>query len=321
MENAIQNFASQFLFSPIVENKEKLKKNSSYIVSGMGGSNLAPGLIKMRLPEKDMISHRDYGLPAVSKDVVLRSRIIASSYSGNTEETVDSFKVALRENLDTAVIASGGELLALAEENAVPYVRIPDTGIQPRSALGYSIRALLALMDEENLLDETAKAVATLSSEIQKSEGKALAERVAGRVPIIYASTYNFPIAYNWKIKYNETGKIPAFCNALPELNHNEMTGFDVVEKTASLSDCFYFLFLTDTDDNPKISRRMDILYDLYAKRGLRGEKIQIAQENTWLKIFSSLMLADWAAFFNALHYNLDPEQVPMIEEFKKKIA
>lgn len=319
MEKAIQQFHTQFQFSPIVENVDKLKKTNSYIVCGMGGSNLAPGLIKMRLPEKSIISHRDYGLPTVPEQLK-ESLIILSSYSGNTEETIDSFKTALREGLSMAVIATGGTLLALAQENALPYVQIPDTGIQPRCALGYSLRALLALMGEAAILRETSSLAYSLETEELRAQGEAIALRVSGKVPVLYSSTMNFPIAYNWKIKYNETGKIPAFCNVVPELNHNEMTGFDVAKTTVEFSERFYFHFLMDSDDHPQVTKRMSVLFELFEARKLRGEKIFLHGKNIFEKIFSSLLAADWAAFTTATRYGLDPEQVPMIEEFKQRI-
>ena len=321
MEKAIEQFHTQFGFMPVIENKEKLPSVSSYIVCGMGGSNLAPGLIKMRLPEKNILSHRDYGLPSLPKEYLAQSLIIASSYSGNTEETIDSFKTAIRERLPVAVIATGGTLLSLARENAIPFVEMPDTGIQPRSALGYSLRALLVLMGEYHVLNETAQLTESLDTVELRRQGEALAERLTGKVPIIYSSTVNLPIAYNWKIKYNETGKIPSFYNVLPELNHNEMTGFDVTTTTRELSERFYFHFLMDPDDHPHIGKRMNALFDLFEVRQVHGEKIFLTGKNIFEKIFNSLVCADWAAFTTATKYGLDPEQVPMIEEFKKRIS
>ena len=79
-------------------------------------------------------------------------------------------------------------------------------------------------------------------------KGKRLQEKISGKVPVIYASSENCAIAYNWKIKLNEGAKIPAFYNTFAELNHNEMTGFDVIDSTKSLSDKFHFIFLTDQE-------------------------------------------------------------------------
>ncbi|MFA5937162.1 MAG: SIS domain-containing protein, partial [Candidatus Paceibacterota bacterium] len=150
--------------------------------------------------------------------------------------------------------------------------------------------------------------------------GKTLAQKIKNYVPIVYASSRNLSLVYNWKIKLNETGKIPAFYNVLPELNHNEMTGFDVKDSTEELSNKFYFLILKDKEDNSKILKRIDVLEKLYKDRNLEVETIEIKGENIWEKIFSSLLLADWTAYYTALEYKQDPEQVPMVEEFKKLI-
>jgi glucose/mannose-6-phosphate isomerase len=130
----------------------------------------------------------------------------------------------------------------------------------------------------------------------------------------------NHGIARNWKIKFNETGKIPAFYNSLPELNHNEMTGFDVADASRALSEHFYFLILKDPEDNPRIHKRMEILEKLYADRGLSVETITLEGDAAFYKAAVALMIADWAAFYTAEGYGLESEQVPMVEEFKKLI-
>jgi len=148
-------------------------------------------------------------------------------------------------------------------------------------------------------------------------------------IPVVYASNYNLSLAYNWKIKLNETGKVPAFYNVFPELNHNEMTGFSAGGGSAfggddsvkKLCDKFYFIILKDTENNPKILKRMEVLEKLYKERNLRVEAIELKGKDTWHKIFSSLILADWVAYYTALEYGLEPEQVPMVEEFKKLIS
>ena len=92
MHKAIKDFAKQFEYKPVIENSAKLKKYKKVIVAGMGGSNLAAGLIKLRNPKLDIISHRNYGLPNLDKKVLKESLIIVNSYSGNTEEAISSFK-------------------------------------------------------------------------------------------------------------------------------------------------------------------------------------------------------------------------------------
>ncbi len=321
MYESIKNFNKQFSFEPEIKNREHLIKKTSFVVVGMGGSALAPLLLKKWKPELDVLIHRDYGLPKISAEKLKNKFIILSSYSGNTEETLDAFEKAKDGNLAMAIISTGGKLLELAKKNNIPYIELPNTGIQPRMALGLSLKAFLKFMGEENALKEITELVENFNPVDFEKEGKLLAQKLKNHVPVVYSSNQNFSIAYNWKIKLNETGKIPAFCNTLPELNHNEMTGFDIKDTTKELSSKFYFIILKDTEDNPKISKRMEILKKLYEGRNLQVETKELNAENIWHKIFSSLVLADWVAYYTALEYGLEPEQVPMVEEFKKLIS
>ncbi len=320
MKEAIQNFPSQFAYEPEIENSEYLKPKGKFIVLGMGGSHLAADLLKAWNPFIDVIIHSDYGLPALPDDELKERLIIASSYSGNTEEALDGFEKAREKELALAAISTGGKLLEQAGKTNTPLVRMPDTGIQPRSALGFSFKGLLKLMGEEDTLEETKELTDTLQPKALEEEGKTLAEELKNHVPVIYSSTRNGPIGYNWKIKFNETGKIPAFCNVLPELNHNEMTGFDAQKESKSLAKNFSFIFLKDASDHPRTVRRMEILEKLYKIRKLTVKIIELKGKSELEKIFSSLILADWAAFYTAELYGLDPNEVPMVEEFKRLI-
>ena len=323
MYDAIKNFPAQFSFVPEIENKERLGVYERFVVLGMGGSNLAPGLLKIWKPELDVVSHRDYGLPHLSDGAWARTLVIASSYSGNTEETIDGFEEAGRRGLARAALAVGGRLRDLARAAGAPFIQFPDTGIQPRSAIGLSIRGLLALMREDAGLIETQNLVEYLSVGMggYEKQGKALAEKMKGCVPVIYASRRNRAIAYNWKIKFNETGKIPAFCNVIPELNHNEMTGFDAVDATRALSQKFLFIFLRDGVDLAKVQKRVAITEELYRARGLRTAAVEMIGATPFEKMFASTTIADWTAYYTSQIYGTEADEVPMVEEFKKRIA
>ena len=318
MRSAIENFADQFSYQPKIENAEPIKKFRKFVVCGMGGSHLAAGLLKVWNPYLDIIVHRDYGLLALSDEELRERLIIASSYSGNTEEIVDGFEKAKEKNLPLAVVATGGKLLELAKEYRVPYIEMPDAGIQPRSALGFSVRAMAKIMGEESALEETGALARALDPKAFEEGGKKLAEKLRDRVPVVYSSARNEPLAYIWKIKFNETGKIPAFCNAVPEMNHNEMTGFDVQDSSKHLSERFAFIVLRDKEDHPRITKRMDILEGLYKERGLPVHTVEMKGISQFEKMFSSVLIADWVAFYTAELYGLDPNDVPMLEEFKK---
>jgi len=321
MKEAIQNFAKQFSYNPVVENVSQVKPFKHFVVLGMGGSHLAADLLKLGDPLLPLTVHHDYGLPPLPDAALQRSLIIASSYSGNTEETLDGFTRARDKGYSVAALSIGGKLLELAKSMGVPFVQMPDTNIQPRCALGFNMRGLLKLLGKEDTLAQTGALAANLNPLVYEETGKALAARIKGRTPVIYASGRNRALAYTWKIKFNETGKIPAFYNTFPELNHNEMTGFDINESSTFFADRFYGILLKDPNDDQRILRRMEILEKLYRDRGIALEAFELAGEDIWHKLFSSLLIADWAALYNAEQYGLEPEQVPMIEEFKKLIA
>ena len=226
MIEAIKNFSRQFEYEPKVENEDGLGKFNRFVVVGMGGSNHPTGLLKIWKPELDITIHRNYGLPSIPEEGLKNSLIILSSYSGNTEEVTDAFHAAGERKLARAVISTGGKLLDLAKKEKVPFVEIPDTNIQQRLALGLIFKALLKVMGQEEALGEVRQLAGSLDVTRYESTGRGLAEKLKGFVPIVYSSARNGPLAYVWKIVLNETAKIPVFYNVLPELNHNEMTGF-----------------------------------------------------------------------------------------------
>ena len=317
----IKNYARQFEYDPIVENAGKLKKSKKFIVAGMGGSHLAADIIKAWHPELDLVVWSNYGLPMLREADLKDRLVIVSSYSGNTEESIDAFTMARAKHLKVAVIASRGKLINQAEKFKVPYVQLPDLHMQPRMATGLSLLALLALMGEKTWFHEAKELRIQLHPAREEHRGRDLAKRLHGTVPIIYASARNAPISYNWKIKFNETGKVPAFANVVPELNHNEMTGFDSKGRTPSLSHHFHFVFLKDVGDDRRIIKRMSILEKLYKDRGFKVEVVFLQGKNELHKIFTALNLADWTAYHTGLLYGVDPEQVPMVEEFKKLLG
>ena len=211
-------------------------------------------------------------------------------------------------------ISVGGKLLEFARQHSIPYVEMPDWELEPRLTLGLNLRALLKVLGQEESLD--------ILSNIQLGDfektGKELAKKLRGFVPIIYSSRKNGPLAYAWKVKINETAKKPSFSNVFPELNHNEMAGFDVSKISKLLSQNFHFIFLKDETDNPRILKRMEVTVKLFQDQKLNVETIELVGENVFAKIFSSLQLADWISYYIAKEYGIDPMDIATIEEFKK---
>jgi len=223
----------------------------------------------------------------------------------------------LKRGLSLAVISSGGELLRLAEENKIPFIKIP-AGFPPRLALGFSTLALLSFLKEEKEITEIKSLSAATDFSLLKEKGKELAEKIRGKIPVVYSSSENFSLAYFWKTVLNETGKTPAFFNIFPELNHNEIEGFDFSDISRPLSENFIFIFLSDAKSHSKILKRMNITRELYENRGLFViDENLMTDGGVWKKIFSSVLLSSWLAFYLAEFYGSAPEKVPLIEELK----
>ncbi len=317
MENSIRNFAEQFNFEPKVENEENLHPAESFVVGGMGGSRLSAGILQSIFPDLDLIIHKNYGLPAKKLD---KSLFIASSFSGNTEEVLDFLEKAMAQKLNTAVISSGGKLLQIAQENKLPFIQLPNEGIQPRIALGYSTLALFSFI-KKTFVPEPQTLARILNPLRFEDQGEELARTLKNKIPIIYSSEQNKIAAEIWKINFNETGKIPAFCNVLPELNHNEMTSFDHNNQSQLLSENFSFVLLHDSEDHPRIKMRMEVLTKILERKELPTKMLEFEGEGRAERIFNSVLLSCWTALYTARLYGAEPEEVPMVEKFKNLIS
>ena len=290
------------------------------VISGMGGSAF-PGEIVRTYLEADnksfpVFANRTYSLPHGINEKTLN---IFCSYSGNTEETLSSLKEAIEKKLPAVGISSGGELEKVCLENNIPFVKLPFV-VQPRYALGYFFSVILKIMSNSRLIEEN---FSFLSSEEKLTEttkkleqlGKELAEKSKNKTLVIYASNQWKILAKIWKIKLNENTKIPAFWNYFPELNHNEMVGFTLPQSN------FFVFLLKDSDDHKQNQKRMEATSKLYKEKGIDSETLEIAGENTFEKIFSTLILGDWISYYLAILYNQDPTPVEMVEKFKKLIS
>lgn len=322
MEQAILDFHKQFSFTPEIVNKEKIQNPKHFILAGMGGSHLASGILKMYKPGINLYVHRNYGLPPYDDEFLKDSLLIASSHSGNTEETLDFLEEGYARGYNMAVITTGGKALEFAQKNNLPHIIMPSDGIQPRAALGYSAISIATMIGEESCLRDLSELATKLDPASLQQRGEELAEQIDGKIPVIYSSTHHLWVAYNWKIKINETGKNPATYNIFPELCHNELNGFHVSEMTEKFKDLFHFIMLRDVEsDHPRVQKRMAVVEGILQEQGRSVTTLGFEGETELERIFNSLLLADWTAVTLARRHGVDPEQVPMIEDFKKKLV
>jgi glucose/mannose-6-phosphate isomerase len=321
MRESILNMKKQLAWALEIQGPHfaKASRGARVISCGMGGSNIASGFLEMLRPDLDVVAHRTYGLPTTTNKNDL---VIISSYSGNTEEALDAFEVAIEKKFNVVAITTGGELLKRAHAKNILYIQIPQINIQPRMALGYSLLAMLkAVGDKENI-----KKIHDFSKDFDpkqyEEQGEMLAQKLARKIPIIYTSWKNKALAYAWKIKFNETAKVPAFFNTFPELNHNEMVGWSegaTPEGVCGGAMNPHFIFLKDDADHERVYKRMTLTEQLLKEKGFLVEIVKT--ESDIAGIFNSLVLADWVAYCLAQNLDIDPEAVPMVEDFKSKMA
>jgi len=318
MRKMILDFPKQFEIgikaakNVFLEPGKLIRWPENIIICGMGGSAL-PGEILATLRPLDVFTYKSYRLPIQARN---ESLIICISYSGDTEETLSSFQEAVEKKLPLISITTDGELEKLSKKYDVPSVKLPGPLIPPRLALGEMFAALIQVLQNHNLfgkelIKEVLKLGNRLKPEKLENQGKNLAKKIKNKIPIIYASHKEMVLSQIWKIKFNEASKIPAYANCFPELNHNEMTGFE------NPLGKFHVIILRDPIDHPRILKRMRFTAQVIKKKGVNVDIIDIKGKNMLYKIFSNILLADWVSYYLALEYNVDPISVKLQEEFK----
>ncbi len=296
-------------------NVSVLSKISNIIVCGMGGSGI-PGDILSSYVNLDIpiVTVKNYRLPGFVNN---KSLVFIISYSGNTEEALSCFKKALGIGSRIIGITSGGKLKKLCERHKKD-LALAKKGLQPRSAIPLLLMPLIRVLHNSKLIDNqetyVKKAIEALSKDVYSDMGKKLAEKLKDKIPIIYASENYKSVAYRWKTQLNENAKILAFSQAFPELNHNEIVGYE------HLVGDYYVIMIQDEADLPKIKKRMSITKGLIGEKGVSSTVIVIKGACKLSKILSAIHIGDWTSLHLAGLYGIDPTPVDIIENLKKQL-
>lgn len=320
MEEQIDSFVEQFSWEPEVVSPHEPGAKGPILLFGMGGSHLGARLLLRHDPSLPLTIHSDYGLPKISDEALFAARIVISSYSGETEETIDALRACLEKGLRPGVITSGGTLAKLARENNLPLVLLPTKNIEPRMAIGYAMIAFARITQEESLeqsIRNAGKAIRTIEL---KKIGTAIAEGLSNKIPVLYASNQNLPIAYHIKAAFNETAKIPAFFNAVPEVCHNEISGYDVSEKSAELISNMCPVFLQDKTDTDRIALRMQLLQDIFAERHIPVLQFPVLGETPLHAALMTVLAGSFAGLTLAKTYGVPDSHTPLISDFKERL-
>jgi glucose/mannose-6-phosphate isomerase len=271
---------------------------------------------------------RGYSLPAY---VGINTLMIAVSYSGNTEETFSAFRQGLDAGAMGYVITGGGQLDDLAESLNIPRVRVPK-GLPPRCSLGYLFIPVLLALDETGLISlpgRDLQEAIQLTDKLRKSyapdcpreenPAKQLALELQGSVPVIYGSLGTTETAaLRWKTQFNENSKAYATYNILPEMNHNEIVGWDALPELSTKTAA---IFLRDSNEHPSVNARMEISSSILQEKGLTVYQFWSQGESPLARLLSLIYLGDYTSYYLALLNEIDPTPVDMIDELKRKLT
>ena len=302
----------------------------SIVVAGLGGSAIGGDLVRSYLADSlgvPMSINRTYSLPGfVGKNTL----VIASSYSGDTEESLSMFADAKARGAMIVCITTGGKIAGLAAENKLPLITLPK-GFQPRAGLAYSFVPILLLLEKLGFtsgemanIEDAAKTLDTLAARYSTHSSDAntalaLATKLNTKIPVIYSSNDVIDtVNLRWRGQIQENAKHVAFGNILPEMNHNEINGWD---HPRSVLDTFAVIFLRSmADEHERVAKRFDILKDVIHQRSIAIEEHSSEGATRLARMFSLVSLGDWVSYYMALLSGVDPSPVPVISFLKKKL-
>jgi len=327
-------FPSQIRDSEQIYKKAKIEHDFSRIKNiiylGMGGSAIAGDILydslydQLKVPLQVI---RGYDIPSYCSK---SSLVIVSSYSGNTEEVLHAAQRAVKLGGKPVVITSGGELKKMAEEKKWPTILIPG-GYPPRQALGYLLFPLVLLLNpmlRNPIASDTISDIAYVANSIvqrndeisteSKSLSKELAIEIHGKIPIIYGGApYMNAVARRWCNQFQENAKSLAFCNVLPEMNHNEIVGWEMDHPAMKN---FIVLFLEDPDAPAQLKTRIRLTKNIISDRGIMVLELYAEGSNILQKNVSLLSMADWTSYYLALLNEKNPESILNIDYLKSEL-
>ncbi len=300
------------------------------VILGMGGSAiggaLLAGLVADACPVP-ILPVGGYDLPAYvgPEDVV-----VASSYSGNTEETLSATAQAAERGARIAAVTTGGHLAAQAEREGWLLLRFDDRST-PRAALGYSFTLLLGLLHRMGLLrdygpdlKEAAAAMEAWQQELvpevptPRNPAKRMAGQLVDRMPVVYGAGFLAPVARRWKGQFNENAKNWSFWEELPELNHNAVVGYGIPE---GILERVSVILLRSSLDHPRIQARWEVTKELLLQEGVMVDEVWGRGEGRLAQMLALIHFGDYVSFYLAILNGADPTPVPPIDDLKRRLA
>ena len=301
------------------------------VVLGMGGSAIGGDLLSNYLADElsiPIVVIRGYDIPGFVDE---NSLVFAVSYSGNTEETISALKKCLEAKARIIALTSGGKLAVLSQENNFPVIKVP-AGIQPRAAISYLFFPILKALERLGLIKERSSEIEETISILQDlsreycakspSENN-LAKKVAlslyQHLPLVYGSEGLLgAVAMRWKTQINENSKWPCFWNVFPELDHNEIVGYEIEN---NINRQVKIIYLQDKEGLLRVEQRRKITRKIIEDKVAEFIVCPTKGKGKMSRMFSLIFLGDLASYYLAILNQVDPSPVACIEDLKKELA
>jgi glucose/mannose-6-phosphate isomerase len=307
------------------------RNSRAIIISGLGGSAIGGDLARAVAAPHLTVPlqvNRDYDLP---RYVNASSLVIACSYSGNTEETLSSYRQARQAGAAIVCITSGGQLASWGKADGYPVLQLTG-GLPPRAALGYSLMAILTALQGLKLIPDMEEPIAEAVEILDRlkqlygtanpasgNRAKEIADSLSGKIAAIYgASGLMDAVAFRWRSQIEENAKNLALHHALPEMNHNELVGWVYPEEALRRVGV---VMLRDKGDHPQVQRRFDLTGEVIAKHAGAFHEVWSEGESLLARILSVIYLGDFVSLYMAYLNHTDPTPVEVIDYLKKELS
>lgn len=324
MDGHIARFSKQLEEALEIASKAVLtKKNNIHqvLVTGLGGSGIGGSIVAELVQDNctvPVLVNKDYFLPGYINSNTL---VVVSSYSGNTEETLNCLQQAIDKKAQIVCITSGGKVAEIAKKHGFDLILVPG-GNPPRTCLGYSVTQLLKVLhfngfisiDFVNLLEKST-ALLSLDNASIKTEAKNIAIKLKGKLPIIYSLGNTESIGVRFRQQINENSKMLCWHHVIPEMNHNELVGWKNEDHQLSV------VVLRTKFDYEKNIKRLEICKDIFAKYTPNYIEIHAKGDTRFEQTFYLINLTDWVSFYLAELNNVDAIEVNVIDHLKTSLA
>jgi len=299
------------------------------VISGMGGSAIGADLLAAAVSSNCLVPimvHRDYGLPAFARGK--ETLFVASSHSGNTEETLDALEAALGNHCTTVAICTGGELARRAREKDIPTWIFNHKG-QPRAAVGFSFGLSLALFARLKLIPDPSKELAGAVAAMKAAQGRLRADiptvrnpakryagQLMGRWVTVFGAGLLTPVARRMKTQMNEVAKAAANFEFLPEADHNTLAG--TLHPEEVLMPHTMNLFLRAPSDHPRNRKRLDLTKEAFMLEGLNTDFLDARGDSPLAHMWTMILFGDYMAYYLAMGYGVNPTPIQALIDFKE---